>query len=174
MSTRTNRLLKWSMVAACVAAVVSLSAAVKVADLRRTEADRKAGGYRIGDRFEHSEIIAPDSNTTLVVWLEPRCGACVASAKFFGELAGRSEPGRTAVSFVAPGSLEMLRAFLRDQVIPTSRVFAVADEQKGRRFGIVPSFVLVDRAGTVLKAWTGKRNAAEEQELIDIVSLGEK
>ena len=45
-------------------------------------ADARAGGLRPGDAFEHAELLR-SAGDTLVIWLDPRCAACEASAQFY-------------------------------------------------------------------------------------------
>ena len=170
----TDRLLRWSAVIACITAIASVAYASRSAQRARAEADASAGGYRVGEMFDHMELLSADSLQTLVIWLDPRCGACEVSAGFYRDLVGKSIARAVHVAVAAPEPRPRLDAFLLQHSIHPKSVFTFEGEPTLRRFGLVPAVMLVERSGVVRRRWVGRLTLEQEREVFEALTTSRK
>lgn len=172
LSRPVDKYLVRIAVVASIAAATSLAyGAVHSSRLQR-QIDARSGGYKPGDQFGQPQLMSASADATLVIWIDPRCGACQASAEFYRELSSRSF--RTHLAVAAPEPRSTLDAFMREHAIQIASRFTF-DEQSARQLGNVPSLTLTGRDGVVLKRWRGLLDRARQQEVLEtLVGLEDK
>ena len=164
-----DRILKWSAAVACVSGIVSVGYATRTVYRDRVLAETSPGGYQAGEEFNHPELVSDKTPFTLVIWIDPRCGAYQVSTDFYRKLATQ-EPPNVRLTVAAPEPRSRLDAFLLEHTIPIKSVYAIDGDAKVRRLGPVPALVLVDRDGIVRNRWIGRLNSPQESEVLEVLA----
>ena len=160
--------MRWAALFACGIAAISVAFGVRAAHQARDAADARVGGYRIGEQFDHREMLSADHSQTLVVWLDPECRACVESATFYRHLFEHQWP--VALAVASPAPTDKLDAFLTEHSIRAKAVHVLEGESSLRRLGLVPTLMLVGSTGSVARRWVGKLTASQEEEVVQALS----
>jgi len=105
---------------------------------------------------------------TMLFVLSPSCGFCNASTDFYKKAVQEKQNVRD-IRFVAvfPGDVKEAEQYLKDKGIGIQDVVQAMPNSVGASG--FPTLMLLDKTGTVKKAWTGKLSAERESEVLDSI-----
>lgn len=107
-----------------------------------------------------------EHDQTLVLGLRKGCHFCEDSAPFYQRLAAEQQPGTSTSTIVAvfPDPADAVNEVVQSEGL---RIHALAGVPLERlEIDATPTLLLVDRSGTVLKAWIGMLSPRQELEVI--------
>jgi hypothetical protein len=119
----------------------------------------------IGSKVSLQSAHWSNSNRTLVLALSTGCHFCSESAEFYRRLVPAAIHNGIRVIAILPQPVADGRAYLSHLDVPAPEVLQSsldAVEVSG-----TPTLLLLDRQGRIEKAWVGKLDAEEEQQVLD-------
>lgn len=167
LSRPSDRLLARVALVSIAAAALSLTYSALHARRLVAETETRSGGYKVGQAFGYPAMISASADSTLVVWVDPRCGACQASVGFYKTLATMG----TAVSMAiaAPEPRKSFEDFLNTNEITIAQRYTFSGEETLRKLGNVPSLTLVGRDGVVQRRWHGRLSESQMREVVSML-----
>lgn len=124
-------------------------------------AHRPPPQYATGDRFDDIPNLNPaDAPSTLVLWVDSRCGPCTASMPFYRRLTAK--PHRTRVIVLGRESSRVLEDYLAGFGVRPAQVISVGD--RVLTFRGTPTVVLIGADRIVRAVWYGRRQTQSEEE----------
>jgi hypothetical protein len=132
---------------------------------------RSSAGYRVGDRIEIAGSPYRRASRTVLIFSRSSCGACQSSKRLFTSLVSDlSAASNVAAVLVTPDSLvEEETRFAHDVGIPADRVLRT--DLNNFNLRMVPTLVVVDSEGRVLKVHEGILTEAVRHELVLMAHL---
>jgi len=108
------------------------------------------------------------SGRTMLFVLSSSCGFCNASTDFYQKAVQEKQHVRD-IRFVAvfPGDVKEAEQYLKDKGIGIQDVVQAMPNTVGASG--FPTLMLLDKTGTIKKAWTGKLTAERELEVLDSI-----
>jgi hypothetical protein len=156
MARRFGTVLEWAANFATVGLCVVVASFVWTTRGAGSRPQERIPAVQAGD---HAEPL-PDQPyaqvpLTVVVAVRNSCGFCTDSMPYLRRLtqSGLLTEGRAVLVVVAPHSQATLKEYLGSHGVVTSRLVALPRESPLVRY--TPAVFLVDRRGTVTKAWIG-------------------
>ena len=141
-------------------------------------ATRQVGGegvgeYQRGDRLEGTVgIDVEGAGRTLLMVVRASCRYCRESVPFYRELARAPRGGGKGARLVAVclEAADTCRRFLEDGDV---RLDETVEARPGTlRIRGTPTLILVDRASTVLRVWTGRLSEEAQKEVLRELTTG--
>ena len=123
--------------------------------------------YVVGDQMEELEAIDfGASPRTLLIALRSSCNVCADSMPFYRELVRHRNPELTRIVALTFDSLQDGMSFLSKHGVQVDHVVSVG--QKELRISRVPTILLVDSAGKIIKTSVGKPSREHDEELLEL------
>lgn len=104
------------------------------------------------------------SDKTLIFALQPSCRFCTDSAPFYKRIAETNAVSKAQLVAVSPQSIGDTKAYLELLGVPIERIAQI----KLNTIGVsgTPSLLLVNKSGSVTKAWVGRLSGVQEEEVL--------
>jgi hypothetical protein len=172
--TSGSRLLKGLDVLTNLAIVAAAVAVVSIAwaRYRSPPASPPPGAIRpgvslpVGGSVPIAGVDWKKGERTVVLVLSTSCHFCAQSTPFYQRIAGKRKDGVRLVAVfredVAAG-----RSYLTEHEIEVDHVLQVPPDRIGVRG--VPALLVVDRAGRLSRAWSGKVSESTEAEILGLL-----
>ncbi|CAN5877488.1 hypothetical protein BH18ACI5_BH18ACI5_03780 [soil metagenome] len=117
--------------------------------------------YATGDRFDEvPNLDLTASPSTLLIWVDSRCGACTASMPFYQRLAAHRY--RMPIVVIGRQPAQVLEDYLATFGVRPAQVISVGDLPL--KFRGTPTVVLVGKDSIVRSVWYGRRQTAMDEE----------
>lgn len=142
-------------------ATVSIASGIFVAEKYVINRSHRQPGL-VGMRFPQ-ELDWQKSNKTLILALQKSCKYCSESMDFYQRLVPKAADARVRIVAILPDELHEAEGYLNNSKVAVAEIRSAQLSSLGIKG--TPSLVLVDRSGTVEKAWEGKLPPAQEQEV---------
>jgi len=101
---------------------------------------------------------------TLIMVLDEHCQACQANMSFYKRVTSEIGPGHASIVAVSRHPEAELGRFLRDNLVVVSQISRA--EEQSMMVTEVPTLVLVNRFGFVIRVWTRIQSESAEDNVI--------
>lgn len=128
----------------------------------------------VGSRLERlGEVDFSATSKTLVLLVSSSCQYCMDDADFYRALSREVSSAPGTIQFVVVGTepAETLTGFVRRNFLTPHRIVSVKQSEVQAR--IVPTILLVDRAGRIQHVWTGEQSKAGEMSILKMIRHAE-
>lgn len=124
-------------------------------------AHRPPQQYAAGERFDDiPNLNVSAAPSTLIIWVDSRCGPCTASMPFYQRLTGQTHRTRLVVMGREP--TQDLKDYLAEFGVRPAQIISVGD--RVLKFKGTPTVVLIGADSIVRAVWYGRRQTATEEE----------
>jgi peroxiredoxin len=124
----------------------------------------KTTSPEIGTKVSLASVDWSKSDRNLVLVLSTTCGFCSQSAPFYKELVPDAEQRGIQVIAVLPQALSESRSYLDGLGVDVQNILqSPLDSVKAKA---TPTLLIVDKTGTINKAWVGKLESQREKQVI--------
>lgn len=162
---RVNVVGELSLVIAAVAVCVAL--VVHSLKEKAMLAERVKGPYGAGELFDLEGVRGGSERATLYIVMRSNCVFCSASLPFY----------RTAIDQARAQQLRTVAVMLEDKTTGEQYLIGnhigfdkvVTTREKVKRVTAIPTTILVDRHGMVIRSWTGQLPVSSEKEVIEAI-----
>lgn len=140
-------------------AMVAIAAAALVAVFRPQPnlAPRSVTGYEPGDKIDVRNM--PLSGPALLIATRSTCGFCTESIPFW-----RTRSGVPIVWLAVGEDVSTNRKYLLANGLEANFVLAL-DEARVTKVTATPTLILIDKNGTVIKAWVGSLGSSAQDDV---------
>ena len=145
-------------------ALVSVVCLISWADERERTPSGANSTIAVGGRLRVPGLVnsQSDRSTLVVILRTTACRACQASLSFWRELVGQRL--RVSVVLVGPDRQPELESFARQGGLQADAIIAMSPTML--RVRMMPTLVLLNGDGVVMKLWHGELSAAQRSELL--------
>jgi len=169
-SERSSALFKYAEFAANLS-IVAVAIALAWTVVTRLGAPAKSeDGPVKGARIQLHDVHFENATKSLIFVLNDACSFCKASAPFHRSVAELSRSHGVQTIAIMGTPKEQVLSYLREYSISV----AVAAQALPPELGVraVPTLILVDRSGVVLKTWHGQLTENQQKDVIKSVEEG--
>jgi hypothetical protein len=118
----------------------------------------------IGTKVSLAGVDWSKSDRNLVLALSTKCPFCSQSAPFYKELVPDAEQRGIQIIAVLPQALPESRSYLNGLGVDVQNILqSPLDSVKAKA---TPTLLIVDKTGTINKAWVGKLESQQEKQVI--------
>jgi len=146
---------------------ILLSVALLIAALliKRTEAtssDQPTNRVELGSQLHMGGLDFAAAQQTLLIFSNSSCQYCLDELSFYRRLLRERDSAdhSTAIVMLSAEPTQAFSQFVTRNGLGSAKIASIKSGDLGVR--IVPTIVLADRSGIVLKVWTGKQSNATE------------